>query len=310
MSTRVVLEQPTADYDRALYAGVAGPHRWLDSLAELTDEDIAQYREEGYLCFRDVLDPVLVDAARNELEWMARDEDPSCEAVYFEGLIRDYLRVDDARDHHGTRGEKDDFVLGQTTDALPPLDPAVRARFVRKFSGFVGHHPPLDSLANLPPLKEVVKRLVGGPHRLFQDMALVKPPSGREKPWHQDHAYFNFALDTPVVGVWIPFHPVDQTNGCMHVLPGSHRRGAQPHFMRRDWQICDTDIAGQEQHYLPMRPGDVMVFDGKLAHGTPTNDTDEMRWAVQFHYVPLDATETDEAVRLANFGSEGKDVTC
>ena len=35
-------------------------------------------------------------------------------------------------------------------------------------------------------------------------MALVKPAQGREKPWHQDHAYFNVALDTPIVGVWIP----------------------------------------------------------------------------------------------------------
>ena len=32
-------------------------------------------------------------------------------------------------------------------------------------------------------------------------MALLKPPGGgREKPWHQDKAYFNLTLDTPVVG--------------------------------------------------------------------------------------------------------------
>lgn len=151
---------------------------------------------------------------------------------------------------------------------------------------------------------------MGGPARLFQDMALVKPPLGREKPWHQDHAYFNFPLATPIVGVWIPLHSVDPTNGCMHVLPGSHRRGPQLHFMRRDWQICDTDIAGQPQHFLPMNPGDLLLFDAKLAHGTPTNVTQEIRWAVQFHYVPAGALETSEAERLAAFGGEGKDVTC
>ena len=96
----------------------------------------------------------------------------------------------------------------------------------------------------------------------------------------------------------------------MHVLPGSHRRGPQLHFMRRDWQICDTDIAGQPQHFLPMDPGDLLLFDAKLAHGTPTNVTQEIRWAVQFHYVPAGALETSEAERLAAFDGEGKDVTC
>ena len=310
MSTRVVLEQVAAAYDPALYAGDAGPVRWIDSLESVANDDIAQYREQGYLCCRGVFGNEHVDAARDELERMARAEDPRCEAVYFEGLIREHLRVDRTRDHLGTRGENDDFVLGQTTDELPPIEPSVRARFVRKFHGFAGAHPPLDALANLPALVAVVERLIGGPARLFQDMALVKPPHGREKPCHQDHAYFNFALATPIVGVWIPLHPVDQVNGCMHVMPGSHRRGPQSHFMRRDWQICDTDIAGQAQHYLPMRPGDLMLFDGKLAHGTPTNGTGQMRWAVQFHFVPAAAPETAEAERLANFGSEGKDVTC
>ncbi|MFW6213947.1 MAG: phytanoyl-CoA dioxygenase family protein [Spirochaetota bacterium] len=34
-------------------------------------------------------------------------------------------------------------------------------------------------------------------------MALVKPPGGREKPWHQDHACFDLPLDSTIVGVWI-----------------------------------------------------------------------------------------------------------
>ena len=56
-------------------------------------------------------------------------------------------------------------------------------------------------------------------------MALLKPPRGREKPWHQDHAYFNLPLDTPIVGVWIALDEATPENGCMHVIPGSHREG-------------------------------------------------------------------------------------
>ena len=32
---------------------------------------------------------------------------------------------------------------------------------------------------------------------------MIKPPGGREKPRHQDHAYFKLPLSTPVVGVWL-----------------------------------------------------------------------------------------------------------
>ncbi len=310
VSTKIVLEPVPAPYDPVLYRGTPSPTRPVDTLDSISDAEIALYREQGYLCVRDAFSDKLVAEVLAELEAMALAEDPGCESVYFEGLIRNHLAIDPGRDQFGTTGRMQDFVLGQTTDQIPALDPAVRAQFVRKFQGFVGAHPPLAALADLPELVALVERLIGGSARLFQDMALVKPPRGREKPWHQDHAYFNFPLATPIVGVWIPLHPVDHTNGCMHVLPGSHRRGPQPHFMRRDWQICDTDITGQPQHFLPMNPGDLLLFDAKLAHGTPTNVTQKMRWAVQFHYVPAGAPETAEAERLAAFGSEGKDVTC
>jgi phytanoyl-CoA hydroxylase len=161
-----------------------------------------------------------------------------------------------------------------------------------------------------PDLMALVERLVGAVPALFQDMALVKPAQGREKPWHQDHAFFNVALDTPIVGVWIPMGEVTPENGCMHLLAGGHKAGARIHFKRRDWQICDTDVPARGRVAVPMRVGDVLLFDGKLPHGTPINRTDDFRWAVQYHYRPADAVQTDDAVRLAAFGSEGRNITC
>ena len=59
------------------------------------------------------------------------------------------------------------------------------------------------------------------------------------------------------------------------------------------------------------RGGDTLLFDSKLPHGTPTNRTaDDWRWALQYHYIPISASEVDESVRLQAFGTEGKDVTC
>ena len=72
----------------------------------------------------------------------------------------------------------------------------------------------------------------------------------------------------------------------MHMLAGGHKAGARVHFKRRDWQICDTDVDPTGRVAVPMGAGDVLLFDGKLPHGTPINRTDEFRWAVQYHYRP------------------------
>lgn len=290
--TKILLEPAAEAYDPALYRGTDSPLPKARDLAAIDDVLVAQYEAQGYLCFSDVLTGAMVDAARDELVAMAHAADPDCDEVFYEGLLRDRLDTPDAEDA-----------------AIRAMDGGERAPYVRKFAGYVGQHPALAAVATHPPLMTWVEYLVGGAVQLFQDMALVKPPQGREKPWHQDHAYFNYPIATPIVGVWIPLHPVDATNGCMHVLPGSHRDGPRPHYQRRDWQLCDADILGQAAHTLPMVPGDVLLFDGKLVHGTPTNNTNEMRWAVQYHYAPADAVATDDdAVRLAAFG--GRDADC
>ena len=142
---------------------------------------------------------------------------------------------------------------------------------------------------------------------------MIKPPGGREKPWHQDHAYFNYPIETSVVGVWIALGDVDENNGCMFLVPGAHKQGPILHFMKRDWQICDDEIysalAGKRV-CAPMKAGDVLIFDSKLPHGTPKNNTDDYRWAVQLHYMATRSIACSDEDRLALFGSEGKNVTC
>ena len=80
-------------------------------------------------------------------------------------------------------------------------------------------------------------------------------------------------------------------NGCMHLLAGGHKAGARIHFKRRDWQICDTDVPATGRVAVPMTVGDVLLFDGKIPHGTPVNRTEDFRWAVQYHYRPATAVQ-------------------
>lgn len=138
--------------------------------------------------------------------------------------------------------------------------------------GFADRNPPLGSIAEHPGLANVLERFLGGRPQLYQDMAMIKPPGGREKPWHQDRAYFNLAQETPVVAAWIALDAATPENGCMRLVRGGHRDGPALHFMRRDWQICDSHLARSTQRVAaPMEAGDCLLFDALLPtapHGT------------------------------------------
>ena len=152
---------------------------------------------------------------------------------------------------------------------------------------------------------------MGETPKLFANQAMLKPPGiGREKPWHQDHAYFNLPLDTCIVSAWVALDQATPENGCMRVIPGSHLDGPVVHFNRRDWQICDTDVARNRVIAVPLDPGGVLLWHGRLHHGTPANLSDKRRRALQLHYVPSTVETIESEARLAVFGHEGKDVTC
>jgi hypothetical protein len=139
--------------------------------------------------------------------------------------------------------------LESTADALSAHE---RERFVRKLNGFVECDDRFRVITRSPAWRAAIRTLLSvqqqtgggggttagsrGSHEpmLFQDMALLKPRGGGEKPWHQDNAYFVVDEHAAVVGCWIALQAATVHNGCMRVLPGGHRTH-RPHFQRRDW---------------------------------------------------------------------------
>lgn len=187
-----------------------------------------------------------------------------------------------------------------------------RSDYVRKLMWFTRHDARFTAVAEDPALLSVVERLLGAKPELFQDMALFKPPGiGREKPWHQDHAYFNIPLGTPVVGVWIALDETSLANGCMVFRPGGHREGPLPHFNRRDWQICDSEVLGRTGNAaVPLPAGGCVVFDGLTPHGTPANRSDRRRRALQFHYIPAGTPRITTEERTELFGEGAHNASC
>jgi len=161
-------------------------------------------------------------------------------------------------------------------------DPELR---IRKFARFVKVDARLAAAAGHPNVVAILDQLIGPGHRLIQDMALMKPPfKGSEKPWHQDNAYFDWTPLDGILGVWIALDPATVENGCMQVIPGSHRDGPAPHYHVRDCQLADQGVQVDRIEVVPLRPGGVLFFSGLIHHGTPANMSATRRRALQFHY--------------------------
>jgi len=221
-----------------------------------------------------------------------------------DGLL--HLLSGDIPDFNGVMYEQ--AAAGINVESMTPEE---RQDYVRKFMWFTPHDARLHALAYDPRLIALITRIMGEAPVLFQDMALIKPPHiGREKPWHQDHAYFDLPLETLVIGVWVALDEATTENGCMVIVPGSHLDGPVVHFKRRDWQICDTDVQRARDVMIPLEPGGLLLFDGLIHHGTPANISGARRRAVQFHYRPASSPVTSEEERMKIFGGEVRGATC
>lgn len=263
-----------------LYSGERAA-RPVESLQAVGEAERRLFHDQGYLAIRRAVPRERVRAAAAAVEALIDGVDPAFRGVQFEA----------------GGGRK--------------LPPPQRRRRVRKLMKFVDHHPALKALSEDPGLLALVSGLMGGePPRLFQDMALLKPPGGREKPWHQDLAYFNLPAETPVIGLWIALDEATAANGALHVIPGSHREGPRNHFNRRDWQICDTDVPPERDVVVPLPPGGALLWHGLTHHGSPVNHSRRRRRALQFHYRPASSEETTTEERMQVYGGEARGAEC
>ncbi|MBS1787815.1 MAG: phytanoyl-CoA dioxygenase family protein [Acidobacteria bacterium] len=264
------------------YASIA---ETIDGLDSITEADIARYHQQGFIAVRNAFTPGEVQSGLDGLAELVAGRVPAFQNIQFTPEVRDRL------------------------DALSFEE---RMDSVRRLLYFVDYEPRTKAIADHPKLLSVVSRLLGAEATMFQDMALIKPPNGREKPWHQDHAYFELTPETRVVGVWMALDPAGIENGCMRVMPGRHRGRKYWHFQIRDLQICDSEMEGlQEQRVaVPLEPGGCLIFDSYIPHGTPSNFTASRRRALQFHYHAIGAQKITAEERVAIWGGEANNVAC
>lgn len=143
----------------------------------------------------------------------------------------------------------------------------------------------LDALVNSEALRAVAAQLLGGPSRLYMPFTAVKSGGGGGRfHFHQDNQYTTF--DGPGINLWIALQPMTPDNGCLQVVPRSHRDGTLPSTLSGDGD-SHKKVTFEPTAFLPvrMRAGDCIAFSRLTVHGSGPNTTDEPRvaYAVQFH---------------------------
>ena len=150
--------------------------------------------------------------------------------------------------------------------------------------------PKLYGYALEPRLLAAVRSLIGEDVFSISTNVFNKPPGvdGRH-PLHQDLRYFRLRPADGIVGVCTALAETNPRNGCLAVIPGSHKGGLLTHG-EPEWQyvnagffgIQDLDL-GQREH-VPMAAGDTLLFHPLLIHGSGRNRSNTCRRAISAHY--------------------------
>ncbi len=156
------------------------------------------------------------------------------------------------------------------------------------------YDPVLRETMRSPGLLDAVSSLLGDDLLAFLFMLIYKPPQVPDSvhPFHQDGLYFQFEPHDLVAGAWIALDPVNEDNGTLCVVPGTHRLPITGHEVIPGVNAGAFGASGVEGSAdmlakavtLPLSPGDGVLFHPHLFHRTGGNRTDGHRRVLTLHF--------------------------
>lgn len=223
----------------------------------LRAEDVAAYRRDGYLRIDGLLDPAEV------LELQAVTD----EFVDRSRTVTAHSDVFDLEPGH------------------TPQDPKLR-----RLKSPHRHHPVYDRLLRDERILDVVEQLVG-PGIRFRGTKLNMKSAGFGSPigWHQDWAFYPHTNDD-VLAVGVAIDDMTRENGCLLVVPGSHRGPVLDHHEDGIFVgVTSNEEAGRGAVPVELHAGGISVHHVRLVHGSAPNTSARPRRFLLFEYASADA---------------------
>ena len=148
-------------------------------------------------------------------------------------------------------------------------------------------------LAQDPAILDLVASVLGDDVILWGAHVFCKPAGeGYETPWHQDGHYWPIR-PLATCTVWVALEPSTRTNGCLRVIPGSHRdKVLHPHLhedrtdLTLQQRLADGCFDEADAVHIELQPGQMSLHDAYMIHGAAANTSAQRRTGVALRYMP------------------------
>lgn len=220
----------------------------------LSSREVQGFQDNGFLVVPDALSPA-------EVEELRHDATRICRGGF--GDVR------------GTK-KSDREVSGITQAAEVETDDEVLKRYLcihfpHKLSSIM-----LKTIAH-PVMVEVLSKVVSPDVKCMQSMLFIKSAGKPGQAWHQDEYYIP-TRDRSLTGGWIALDNATTENGCLWVIPGSHKQGV---LYPQKWHADPRfDCAGEAYEFpykdedsipVEVKAGSIVYFNGYLLHRSLPN---------------------------------------
>lgn len=251
---------------------------------------LQHFNEQGYVVIEDVLDDQILQSLRDDYEslldemalrWYAEGVIPSTfsdlpftkRAAHIISYLNDiqYLHFDIALPNGQKLHEDTPIHLSEAVFKL--LTHSRLLDCVEMFIGGEIYTNPIQHVRIKPP----------------QHLNRSEKPNGlvTRTGWHQDQGVARPNADqTEMLTVWIAVTDATEENGCLCVIPGSHRAGLVTHCTNQGVVIPQALLEANEVA-VPMRSGSAIFMHRLTKHASLNNESDAIRWSFDLRYQPI-----------------------
>ncbi len=238
----------------------------------LSSEQIEQWENDGFLLLKNVVPMPEINGVRDRFSHVV------------DGIIQQLKEQDIVEDEGSDLPFETRFweVAGEHAN-----------RFGRSWRGQIATSEIFD-LHYASPLVDAIAQITGTDvigHPVFNARPKLPGQQLTVVPWHQDSGYFGTVSEQSLIPTaWIPLVAVDETNGCLQVVAGSHKLGVVNHCTEnregRFLEVMDSLVDESKIVTCPMEIGDALVFHNLTLHRSLQHTTSEIiRWAIDIRYL-------------------------
>jgi hypothetical protein len=261
-------------------------------MAGLTEAQQRQYEEQGFVVFERLFDPAELQPVIDEL------------TADVDRLARRYL----AEGRIAALGEGQGFrtrLIGLFEQCEALRDEFVGSRHIGPATFELLRHPSLLDIAEGIVGPEVhcqgryrfrpkLPGLAAGDFRFHEDTLFQARRAlfveqqhglGADDPRRNGSVLSRMylAATMPEPGFWIPLVDVSPQNGCLELLPGSHRH-APPWEDEAGPGASAFQLEGITPVPVPLAVGGAILIHQQCSHASPPNRSDHIRWSVDIRY--------------------------